>query len=351
MTFLSIVLSAILLVGQPSLPHLESFVTHFLAPPPTMSSVSVDVIANSAPAIVRIESDFKIVEGQLLNSTGTGFFVDPSHVLTNAHVVGSQKNVMLTIYPTGEEPQFIVGTVVSRDPVGDLALIEVPERPHQPTLPLAKKAPPPGTGVVVIGFPYSQWRASKGTITGETTASSLFSSHRGSLTQTDAPIGPGNSGGPVISLQTKEVVGMASSHIVESDGMGFAIPATSLQEFYHRALQGKPQEYRYLGIRIAQLNPLSNSVLCQTLPIPCSGESGVVTTWVQDTSPAAFGGLQAGDILLSLNGSPLHFEKDLFALLVGPVGAMDLEVKRAGHRLHLTINAQALSEDVLGGVL
>jgi S1-C subfamily serine protease len=167
-----------------------------------------DVVARSLPAVVSIQAGV---------SRGTGFFVRPNQVLTNAHVVGTQVSVQLQSGDVSYSAR-----VASVSPGTDLALLEVfNPSPKQVTLPLgALTDVRPGQEVVAIGSPFG--------VLSNTVTRGIVSAVRkaGSVTliQTDAAINPGNSGGPLVD-RSGVVIGVNSMRIermAERAGQGLA---------------------------------------------------------------------------------------------------------------------------------
>jgi S1-C subfamily serine protease len=175
---------------------------------PAPASALEDVVARSLPAVVLIQAGA---------SRGTGFFVRPNQVLTNAHVVGNQVSVQLQ---SGSVTQ--AARVVSVSPGTDLALLEVfNPNARQATLPLGSLTDVrAGQEVVAIGSPFG--------VLSNTVTRGIVSAVRkaGSVTliQTDAAINPGNSGGPLVD-RSGVVIGVNSMRIermAERAGQGLA---------------------------------------------------------------------------------------------------------------------------------
>jgi S1-C subfamily serine protease len=164
-----------------------------------------DVVARSLPAVVLIQAGA---------SRGTGFFVRPTHVLTNAHVVGNQVSVQIQ---SGSVTQS--ARVLSVSPGTDLALLEVfNPNARQATLPLGSlKDVRAGQEVVAIGSPFGVLSntVTRGIVSAVRAAGSV------TLIQTDAAINPGNSGGPLVD-RNGIVIGVNSMRIAERGGQGLA---------------------------------------------------------------------------------------------------------------------------------
>jgi len=164
-----------------------------------------DVVAQSLPAVVLIQA------GQ---SRGTGFFIKPNLVITNAHVVQGHSSVQLQA--GGARYTARVASVSSGT---DLAALEVYEvNTRQATLPLGSvKNVRAGQEVVAIGSPFG--------VLSNTVTRGIVSAIRETggvtLLQTDAAINPGNSGGPLVDRHGL-VIGVNSMRVAERGGQGLA---------------------------------------------------------------------------------------------------------------------------------
>ena len=159
------------------------------------------------------------------DSFGTGFFVtNDGLILTNAHVVGDQATVRVVM----TDGRSFVGNVLQRAPRGiDLALVQVPAR-GMPALQLLEKA----------NLRVGAWVASVGHGRG-----GIWSFNTGMVSniypdgadrpvfQTQIPLNPGNSGGPIVDLRGR-VVGVVTAQVRDSNSMNFAIRSdVALQSF------------------------------------------------------------------------------------------------------------------------
>ena len=178
------------------------------APPPATAELE-DVIAGALPAVVSIQA------GQ---GRGTGFFVRPDVVLTNAHVVGNQSSVQLA---AGEKTYTARVTSVSTS--SDLAVLQVYNTDaRQPTLRLGSVTGlRAGQEVIAIG---SALGVLSNTVT-RGIVSAIRDAGSVTLIQTDAAINPGNSGGPLVD-RAGVVIGVNSMRIAASqggEGLAFAV--------------------------------------------------------------------------------------------------------------------------------
>ncbi len=196
-------------------------------------STVADVTANARAAIVRIVTDL---------ASGSGFIIDRDDflltsrrlVLTNHHVIRDAKEI--TVFT--EDGTSYAGTVLGRDLVRDLALIEVGAN-GLPTLEFGDLSRLPlGSEALVLGFPLGETEL---TVTRGVVSAIKFDSGRNvSWVQTDAAINPGNSGGPLLNLQG-EVVGVVTSKnfSAEVEGVGFAISTNTLRLYLERLKAGE----------------------------------------------------------------------------------------------------------------
>jgi S1-C subfamily serine protease len=132
------------------------------------------------------------------------------------------------------------------------------------------------------------------------------------LIQTDAALNPGNSGGPLVSSHG-EVVGINTAIIMGAQGICFAIAANTAKVVLGELVRHGRVRRAYIGIAAAQT----------ALPRRFRHEaqvnqaSAVIVAGVEPRSPAARAGLEAGDIILSLEGQPMTGADDLIRFMTG----------------------------------
>ncbi len=198
--------------------------------------------ANEGPASIEPELDVEKVVAQTkpavvylkgLQKAGTGFFVSDTGVIaTNAHVARGEES-LLALLPGGLQ---LEAEVVYIDADLDIALVKVAGRGF-PHLTLADAATVrQGENVVAIGNPGDAmlFSATKGIVSA---VGKFPSAGPGTWIQTDAPVNPGNSGGPLVNGRG-EVVGITTQKVVKKNvnGIAFALSASDLlavlQRFY-----------------------------------------------------------------------------------------------------------------------
>ena len=175
---------------------------------------------------VRVQAELPVpfVEDEQGSFMGAGFVVDAKRgwILTNAHVAGHSPTLLKVAF---EDGRLIPADRVYVDPFIDVAVIsympaQLKRTPPEPTLE-CESVPPVGHPVGAYGHPWGY------RFTGTRGIASAVSSRFGAdMLQTDAPINAGNSGGPLISLETGHVVGISAAKIAdeEVEGLSFAVP-------------------------------------------------------------------------------------------------------------------------------
>ncbi|CAB3227541.1 unnamed protein product [Arctia plantaginis] len=312
-----------------------------------------DVVAVSAPSVVYIEIKdtrrLDLFSGKPVTlSNGSGFIVkEDGLILTNAHVVVNKPNALVNVRLM--DGSMHTGFVEDVDMKSDLATLRIPVT-GLPTMKLGSSADiQPGEWVVAMGSPLA--------LSNTVTAGVVSSTQRGSeelglrgkdmvYIQTDAPITFGNSGGPLVNLDG-EAIGINSMKV--TSGISFAIPIDYVKEFLAKTLStGKtkaPQvSRRYLGITMLSLTPNILMELRMRNPeMPSDIEHGILVWKVIIGSPAYNGGLQPGDIVISINGTDVHTATDIYQMLENTTGRLLIEVVRGRERISLKISISPLS--------
>ena len=196
-----------------------------------------DIISRAMPAIVRVETPAGF---------GSGFFISPDTMLTNAHVVGA--NTSVTIRRT--DGRTVMGRVDNSAPELDVAVIRVSSPdPNQPTLTLGSGVRArAGQEVIALGAPLGLTNTvTRGIVSAVREVGGL------TLVQTDAASNPGNSGGPLLD-RSGQVIAIMTLGIKPSDaqGLGFAVAIEHAQAL----LAGK----RQAGARGTPLTTLNEAM-------------------------------------------------------------------------------------------
>ena len=278
------------------------------------------------------------------SGTGTGFVIAKRRILTNAHVVSNAR--FIEVSRDGQPRRYLARVAfIAHD--CDLAALTVDDPAFFEDitpLSLAKAIPTLNDEVTVLGYPTGGDRIS---VTRGVVSRIDYSgySHSGVdqhlVLQVDAAINPGNSGGPI--LFNRRVVGLAFQGLAWADNIGYAIPLPVIEHFLADIADGTYHGYPELG---AFFLPTRNRALRQSLALP-EDASGVALYYI-DPFGYAMGHLQAGDVLLEIDGHAiandgniaLNGDHVLFAELLERKqwgDAVDFSVWRQGDAIDLTI--------------
>jgi S1-C subfamily serine protease len=192
-----------------------------------------DVISAALPAVALVETPA---------GRGTGFFVTPDTLITNAHVVEAHSYVTIKL-STGE---VLTGRVVQRSDDLDLAAIRTNDvRPGQPTLVLASSHQARiGQEVIAIGSPLGlQNTVTRGIVSALRQVGSVV------LVQTDAAINPGNSGGPLLDRSGRVLAVTTMRMSGRAEALGFGVGA----EHVRAMLDGRAPQQAQTGQRPVDL--------------------------------------------------------------------------------------------------
>ncbi len=261
-------------------------------------------------------------------SLGSGFLLNAEgFILTNNHVVKDATDIQVML---SDGRQF-TASVVGKDGLTDVALIRLKNPPKDlPTVVLGSSdGLRQGDFVLALGSPLG--------LRDTATLGIVSAKHRSGINpggtyddfiQTDAAINPGNSGGPLFNLRG-EVVGINTA-IVRPDvgqGIGFAVPIDLAKSLLPQLREKGKVTRGYLGVQVSDLTP----DLAQAFGFPPDTKGALVQN-VVPRGPAAKGGVQAGDLVVSLNGKPVESSGQLTrsVALVPPGEQVNLGIVRKG---------------------
>jgi len=277
-------------------------------------------------------------------SLGSGFILNgEGYILTNNHVVKDATDIQVML----SDGRQYVATVVGKDQLTDVALIRLKNPPKDlPTVVLGSSdALRQGDFVLALGSPLG--------LRDTATLGIVSAKHRSGINpggtyddfiQTDAAINPGNSGGPLFNLRG-EVIGINTA-IVRPDigqGIGFAVPIDLAKSILPQLREKGKVTRGYLGVQVADLTP----DLAQAFGF-ASGTQGALVQNVVPRGPAAKGGMQAGDLVVALNGKAVTSAGELTrsVALVPPGQEVKVDVvRRGGEKKALAFKVSQRPED------
>ncbi|MHA6344946.1 S1C family serine protease [Roseivivax sp. CAU 1761] len=266
-----------------------------------------------------------------MRGAGTGFLIsEDGQIVTNAHVVSGADEVTVTL----EDGREFTAEVKGLDEATDLAVLEI-DAEGLPFVEFGASGDlKVGQNVIAIGNPFGL---------GNTVTTGIVSALGRNINagpfddfiQTDAAINRGNSGGPLFN-EMGEVVGVNTAIISPtggSVGIGFSVPSDLAAEIVADLSGDGAVERGWLGV---QIKPVSEEV-AQALGF--DGDKGVMIERVTADTPAAEAGLEAGDIVLSVDGEEMTGPRDLSraVALKRPGAEVELEFLRGGKAQSATV--------------
>lgn len=304
-----------------------------------VSSSTVQVLASGLAVDPDVPMGDGVVERR--RASGSGVILDASgYVMTNYHVIQGARRVQVVLAskPAGSSivkprGKTVDATVVGVDEETDLALLKVSGTSLTP-LPLGDsdrlKA---GQLVFAFGSPLGlDNTVTMGVVSA--VGRQLEADDPMVYIQTDAPINPGSSGGPLVDAQGR-VVGINTLILSQgggNEGLGFAAPSNIVRAVYDQLKATGRVRRGSIGAVVQSITP----VLAEALQLP--QESGALVADVDADGPGAKAGLRIGDVVVALDGKAIEngrqFDVNLYRRAKGSLAT--LEVLRGTERVKLT---------------
>jgi serine protease DegQ len=272
--------------------------------------------------------------GQTGRITGLGSGVIAAaegYVLTNNHVVEAADEIAVALADGRRLPARLVGA----DPETDLAVLRVDAR-DLPTITLgSSESLSVGDVVLAIGNPFDVGQTVTLGIVSAVGRNNIGLNRYENFIQTDAAINQGNSGGALIDADGN-LVGISSAIYSRSGGsigIGFAIP-TAIATGVMKELIAKGHVTRgYFGIEPVDITPEIVAAL------KLRRASGVVVRGVQRNAPAGNAGMEPGDVLLSINDTPVLDTPGMLNQIaqLPPGSVARVRVERGGREVDLAV--------------
>jgi Do/DeqQ family serine protease len=334
-------------------------------------SAVVEVVQKVSPAVVYIGTE-QIVESrfrgdspaerffedffgprerrQAVQGLGSGVIIDPSGiVVTNDHVIRGASAIHVGL----ADGRQIDAEVIGSDADNDVAVLRVNAKAPLPAAKLGTSSDLMiGETVVAIGSPFGLAKTvTSGVVSAVGRSFKADGRVYNDFIQTDAAINPGNSGGPLMNVDG-EVIGINTAIFASAQGIGFAIPADKVRRIVTELTQFGKVRPAWVGVEVQSLTPrIANN-------LGWDRTFGVLVSSVDPGSPADKAGLQRGDIIAEVGGSPVDDEEDFQVRLRGyPARAqLTLSVFRGGAQQAISLSpvefpsklAEGLAWDRLG---
>ena len=306
------------------------------------SSLTTEQVADLvSPSVVVITTEQVVYsqwswygQNQVESGAGSGVIISSDgYILTCAHVVDGASTITVTI-----DDKDYTATLVGEDTTSDIAVIKIDADGLTPATVGNSDSLKVGQSVMAVGNPLGELG---GTVTGgmisalnrSVTIQGSSSVNTMSLIQMDASVSPGNSGGGLFNMNG-ELVGIvnAKSSSSDAEGLGFAIPINDAIKVAQELLEngyvtGRP----YLGITYLAVED------AQTAAQLGVNAYGVYVVEVVKGGPAEKAGLQAGDRIVSVDGTEIASKDDLGTLM---------QKHAAGDTLSITIAREGQMQTV-----
>ena len=334
----------------PALPSLNELSASFEALATRVSPSVVQVIASG----LVVDPDATTADGlvEQKRASGSGVIVDAAgFVVTNYHVVQGARRVQVVL-GARVEGQSIVrprgrtldAEVAGVDEETDLALLKVERRDAGAARDRRlRSAARRAAGVRVRQPARSRQHGDDGG--GERGGRQLEADDPMVYIQTDAPINPGSSGGPLVNA-AGQLVGINTLLLTQgggNEGLGFAAPSNIVKTVYEQLKANGRVKRGTIGAVMQSITP----VMARALELP--QDSGAIVADVDRSGPAGAAGLRIGDIVLTLDGKTIEngrqLDVNLYSRAAGDVA--QLEVLRGGQRVQLPVAVAERQDDPL----
>lgn len=272
----------------------------------------VELVREFSPKTVAVEIRGEQL-GQAVQGVGSGVIWSSDGVIvTNNHVVAPAEEIVVMLADGARHD----AEVIAGDVRTDLALVQI-DAEGLPAAEFADELPELGELAVAIGNPLGlQNTVTSGIVSGVERSLPVIPGQPPlvGLIQTDAAISSGNSGGALVGAEGTaigiNVAAVEGSNIPGvAQGLGFAIPATTVTSVAEQLLEDGEVSHAYLGIAGIGLNPQ----LAEQFDL--ERDRGALIGGVEPNGPADEAGLQEGDVIIELEGEDIDSLGQLLAEL------------------------------------
>jgi 2-alkenal reductase len=325
-----------------------------LAPAANTDATVVGAVKQVSPAVVTVINTLKAdaqpsdaqrnpfpfpqpdQPNQAQRASGSGVIISKDgYIITNNHVIENQGSLAV-LFADGTRHE---ATLVGADPLQDLAVIKVEDAVPAVAVLGDSNALQPGETLIAIGSPLGDFKNSVTVGVVSALNRSVPGSSQEGLIQTDAAINHGNSGGPLINTHG-EVIGIntlvvrgSGTTLDQAEGLGFAIPSATVKTVSEKLIADGAIAYPFLGVSYGMID--AELAAENNLPV----QNGALVSEVQPDQPAAKAGVQAGDIIIAVDGLKLGSDASLRGVLLQhqPGDTIKIEVLRDSKTLTLDV--------------
>jgi serine protease Do len=291
------------------------------------------------PSVVNIRAQVKITDLATLNrlqkeqekngrtpslnnipdkivADASGVIVDASrgYILTNAHVVDGAQTITVTL----NDGRHFKAKLIGLDKPTDIAVIQIKAKNLSAITMADSNQLKVGDFVAAIGNPFGLNETVTSGIVSALGRTTLGIESFENFIQTDAPINPGNSGGALVN-EAGQLIGINTAIVAPGQGTGisFAIPSNMAKSVMMQLIEFGNVRRGALGVGAQDITPELASAFNLSI------DKGAAITQVIPNSPAERAGIQVGDIITSVNGTPIKNANDV----VNAVGFLRVDSK------------------------
>ena len=330
---------------------------------------NMSVYAKCNKGVVRITSSYEATQTDslaMMTNTGSGIVLDESgFILTNLHVVEQALGIQVYFF----DEKVFDAEIIGKDEENDLAIIKIEDKENYQLYPLEFSNSDNlkvGQKVLAMGNPFGYDRTMvNGMISG---ISRPVRNSQGKvimgMIQTDAPLNPGNSGGPLLNTQG-QVIGINTSTYSSTgdyQGLGFAVPSNLVLEVIPDLIENGKIERGWIDIVCVQLS--SQLVDFASIPV----DKGILISQVVPSGKASKAGLKGGtqqvqygnnviyiggDVIVGLNGEEISGYDDLYYALSNTKAGniVDITINRNGSEKTLKLELVKRTSDNLSWLI
>ncbi len=271
---------------------------------------------------------------------GSGFIIDDEgHIVTNNHVVANAEEIEVTLENGSRYKASVVGT----DPKTDIALIKI--EPREKLIPVqlgSSEELKIGEWVFAIGNPLGLgYTVTAGIVSAK--GRSLGMGAYDNFIQTDAPLNPGNSGGPLFNLRGL-VIAVNTAVASRGQGIGFSIPIDMVSGIVTQLKKSGKVIRGWIGVSIQEVT----EDLASNLGLDTA--AGALVSEVFKSSPASNAGVKPGDVIVKFDGKDVKQSSDLRIIVANlkPGTKVKAVVIREGKEKTLDIKITKMEADIPG---
>lgn len=297
------------------------------------SKMIIEAVDLTKNAVVKIDV-FKTIKGELRPAgSGSGFiFSSDGFIFTNSHVVEGAEKIMVSLLNENE----IEGYLIGKDPDTDLAILKIYTEGYSVARLGEAGKLQIGQFVIAIGNPYGyQHTVTTGVVSAlgrslRTQSGTLIDN----VIQSDAPLNPGSSGGPMINTDG-EVIGVNTAVVGGAQGLSFSVGIDTAKEIASQLIKSGKVFKAYLGFGLQEV-PVNSKIL-RHYHLP--NQRGLFVVSIEPDSPASRSQIREGDIVVSFNDRTMNSTHDLFRELTRRdiLTLTNISVIRHTEILHVTI--------------